>query len=173
MDSEGLPRFNPSLPSTFSVFPNRQDGSTDSKQTSKGLFIFQLSLERQNWFSALLFLMPTAINWEMNNKELRCRFKEHLASSGLDFYIYTTWEIELAQCIHCTWRWSVNIKQTLVCAKLELLTRFLVNVWWFQHSENPFLCRQGNWTSDNCSSTAYGFHNLLRWFVNQIMVVWL
>lgn len=27
-------------------------GSTDSKQTSKGLFIFQLSFERKNFFSA-------------------------------------------------------------------------------------------------------------------------
>ena len=173
MDSEGLPRFNPSLPSTFSFFLNFQEGSTDSKQTSKGLFIFQLFLERQNWFSALLFLMPTAINWEMNNKELRCRFEEHLTSSGLDFNINTTWKIELTQCIYCAWRWSIYVKQTLVCAQLELLTRLLVNVWRLQHSENPFLCRQGNWTSDNCSSTAYGFHNLLRWFVNQIMVVWL
>jgi hypothetical protein len=46
--------------------------------------------------------MPTAINWEMNNKELWCRFEEHLTSSGLDFYIDTTWKIELAQCIHST-----------------------------------------------------------------------
>jgi hypothetical protein len=30
----------------FPLFPNRRDGSTDSKQTSKGLFIFQLSFER-------------------------------------------------------------------------------------------------------------------------------
>jgi hypothetical protein len=68
------------LPSTFSVFPNRQDGSTDSKQTSKGLFIFKLSQERKNLISALLFLMPPAINWEMKTKELCAASAAHAQS---------------------------------------------------------------------------------------------
>jgi len=46
MDSEAIT----SLQSQFAIdlfrFPETTGGSTDSKQTSKGLFIFQLSFER-------------------------------------------------------------------------------------------------------------------------------
>ncbi len=45
-----------SLQSQFAIdlfpFYHLLVGSTDSKQTSKGLFIFQLSFERKNFFSA-------------------------------------------------------------------------------------------------------------------------
>jgi hypothetical protein len=44
--------------------------------------------------------MPTAINWEMNEKELRYRMNRYLASSGLNFNIKTTWKKELTQRVY-------------------------------------------------------------------------
>jgi len=48
------PIFNPSLLSTFSCVPDLPGGSTNSKQTSKGLFIFRLPFRGYDSISALL-----------------------------------------------------------------------------------------------------------------------
>lgn len=48
------PIFNPSLPLTFSFVPDLPGGSTNGKQTSKGLFIFHIPMWGFEFRSALL-----------------------------------------------------------------------------------------------------------------------
>ena len=59
-----------------------------------------------------------------------------------DLYFYTTGQVQFTQRINRTGRRSVDIQQTLVRAKLELLTALLVHVRPAQHRVSPNAGRQ-------------------------------
>jgi len=192
--------FNPSLQLTFSFFwrPCRRlktpavvaNRSTSRKQTSKGLFICTSNLDSRKFisFSAPFFFCRRRKNWEMNIKRtfqfriagLRITdFNSQSAISqsaiGLRFNLNfnTTWQIQLWKRIYSAGRRSINIQQALMRSQLELLTTFLVHVGRTQHGKNLFAGRKRNRPCYYGACAANSFNDLLRWFVHQVVIVWL
>ena len=90
---------------------------------------------------------------------------------GLNFYFYTTGQVELAQRINRTAAAGVNVQQALVRVQLKLLTRFFINVWRTQHRKYFLVCGQWNGASNYCAGTTYSFHYLFCRLINQVVVV--
>lgn len=56
-------------------------------------------------------------------------------------------------------------------AQLKLLTALFIYVWRTQYRKYPFVCRQRNGSSYDCTGTADSFNDLLGGFIHQVVIV--
>src|SRR5262249_54899049 len=89
----------------------------------------------------------------------------------LDFSVDARSQIELAEGIDRLLRRLEDVEQALVRANLELLARFLVDVWGAVHREALDMRRQRNGPRDPPTRAANRLHDLTNRLVEEPVIV--
>ena len=77
-----------------------------------------------------------------------------------DLYVNTSSEIEAHKSVNGLFGRLNNVNKTFVSADFVLITSIFVNVWRNQYGEALFVGGQGDRTTNLCTSTLGGFHDL-------------
>ena len=78
----------------------------------------------------------------------------------LNFDVNATWKVKSHKRIDSLVGRFVDVDQTVVCPKFEVLHGFLVDVRSTNNAEASEVCGKRYWTFDSCASSFGGIYNL-------------